>query len=179
MRLELRMRYLERIYKRYRKASKESKGKILDELCQVCGYNRKYAIWKLKRVVWGDEPRVRKRRQRPCRYDYRVAEVVEAVWRKANCPWSLRLKEILRLWLPWIRVRYRISKDTEAKLLSISASTIDRLLRNKKRRFKRRLYGRTSSDPVLWRQIWSLIVEAQVTESSSIRLTSPISSLAG
>jgi len=153
MRLELRMRYLERIYKRYRKASKESKGKILDELCQVCGYNRKYAIWKLKQVTLEEEPKVRKRRRRSRQYDYRVAEVLVAVWRKANYPWSLRLKEILRLWLPWIRVRYRISKDTEAKLLSISASTIDRLLRDKKRRLKRRLYGRTKPGTLLRHKI--------------------------
>jgi len=38
------MKYLETIYQRHRKASKESKGKILDELCKVCKYNRKYAI---------------------------------------------------------------------------------------------------------------------------------------
>ena len=44
MRLELRMNYLETVYQRYRKSSKESKAKILDELCNVCKYNRKYAI---------------------------------------------------------------------------------------------------------------------------------------
>jgi len=153
MRLELRMKYLERIYKRYRKASKGSKVKILDGLCQVCGYNRKYAIWKLKRVTLEEEPRVRKRRRRPRQYDYRVAEVVEEVWRKANYTWSLRLKEILRLWLPWIRVKYQISKDIEAKLLSISASTTDRLLRDKKRRLKRRLYGRTKPGTLLRHKI--------------------------
>ena len=47
MSLELRMKYCETVYRRYRKASKESKARILDEFCQVCGYNRKYAIWKL------------------------------------------------------------------------------------------------------------------------------------
>lgn len=154
MRVELRMKYLERIYKRYRKASKESKGKILDELCHVCGYNRKYAIWKLRRVILGDESRVsQRRRRRPRQYDYRVAQVVEAVWRKANYPWSLRLKEILRLWLPWIKVRYRITPETETKLLSISASTIDRLLRDKKRQLKRRLYGRTKPGTLLRHKI--------------------------
>jgi len=41
MRLELRMKYREIVYRRYSNASKESKARILDELCQVCGYNRK------------------------------------------------------------------------------------------------------------------------------------------
>ncbi len=101
MRLELRMKYLETIYKRYRQSSKESKGKILDELCHVCGYNRKYAIWKLRELPMEDKPARRKRRGHR-RYDYRVLEIVEDVWKRANYPWSLRLKEILRLWLPWV-----------------------------------------------------------------------------
>jgi hypothetical protein len=36
--------YLKAIYTRYRKVSKELRALILDEFCQVCGYNRKYAI---------------------------------------------------------------------------------------------------------------------------------------
>jgi hypothetical protein len=32
MKLELNMKYCETVYRRYRKSSKESKGKILDEL---------------------------------------------------------------------------------------------------------------------------------------------------
>ena len=36
--------YLKAIYTRYRKASKKLRALILNEFCQVCGYNRKYAI---------------------------------------------------------------------------------------------------------------------------------------
>ncbi len=36
--------YLEAIGKRYRRAMRADKGKILDEFCSVCGYQRKYAI---------------------------------------------------------------------------------------------------------------------------------------
>jgi hypothetical protein len=36
--------YLEAIRKRYRKSEKVKKQAILDEFCEVCGYNRKYAI---------------------------------------------------------------------------------------------------------------------------------------
>ena len=42
MKLELQMKYLETVYQRYRKSSKDSKGKILDELCNVRQYSRKY-----------------------------------------------------------------------------------------------------------------------------------------
>jgi hypothetical protein len=82
-----------------------------------------------------------------------VLEVIEKVWKAANYPWSLRLKEILRLWLPWVRERYRISPETEAKLLSISASTIDRALKGKKIKLKRRLYGRTKPGTLLRHKI--------------------------
>jgi hypothetical protein len=36
--------YLKAIYFRYKKVSKPLRSRILDEFCQVCGYNRKYAI---------------------------------------------------------------------------------------------------------------------------------------
>lgn len=153
MRGELRMKYLETVYKRYRKATKQSKTKILDELCYVCKYNRKYAIFKLGQLPIREKPRVGPRRKRSSKYDYQVLEVVEKVWKAANYPWSLRLKEILRLWLPWIRKRYRITQETEEKLLSISPSTIDRALTEKKQRFKRRLYGRTKPGTLLRHKI--------------------------
>ncbi len=36
--------HLKAIYLRYHKASKTLRHYILNEFCQVCGYNRKYAI---------------------------------------------------------------------------------------------------------------------------------------
>ena len=36
--------YLKAIYVRYQKVSKPLRARILDEFCQVCDYNRKYAI---------------------------------------------------------------------------------------------------------------------------------------
>jgi hypothetical protein len=44
--------YLKAIYFRYQKASKPLRARILDEFCQVCGYNRKYAI----RLLSGPAP---------------------------------------------------------------------------------------------------------------------------
>jgi len=153
MKLELRMEYLETVYQRYRKSPKESKGKILDELCKVCKYKRKYAIWKLSQLPMRDKPKSRAKRRRCKRYDHQVLEVLEKIWEVANYPWSLRLKEIIRLWLPWVRVRYRINREVEEKLLSISPSTIDRALKAKKRKLKRRLYGRTKPGTLLRHKI--------------------------
>ena len=40
--------YLEVMYERYQHATKAEKHALLDEVCRVCGYHRKYAIRKLK-----------------------------------------------------------------------------------------------------------------------------------
>jgi len=95
MRLELCMKYYETVYRRYRNASKESKARILDELCQVCGYNRKYAIWKLNRLRDKEKAKVPSKRRRRREYGHEVLLIVEKIWKVANCPWSVRLKEIL------------------------------------------------------------------------------------
>ncbi len=151
MRLEFRMQYLETVYERYLKASKEFKGRILDELCKVCGYKRKYAIWKIGRLREGEKPRVRRVRQRV--YDQAVLEVIEKVWEAANYPWSVRLREILRLWLSSIKKQFRITPEVERRLLRVSSSTLDRALREKKRRLRRRIYGRTKPGTLLRHQV--------------------------
>ncbi|MEO8996295.1 MAG: hypothetical protein ABI284_02475 [Nitrosospira sp.] len=57
--------YLEAIRKRYRRAKRADKGKILDEFCSVCSYQRKYAI-----RLWGCKPAKSARRSgRPSQYD--------------------------------------------------------------------------------------------------------------
>jgi len=80
MRLELRMKYLETIYQRYHRASKRSKGRILDELCKVCKYSRKYAIWKLNRLR-EEEPKVHKARHRGKKYDHKILSIVEVIYK--------------------------------------------------------------------------------------------------
>jgi len=153
MRMELRMKYCETVYQRYHKASKESKARILDELCKVCEYNRKYAISKLNSMREKKEPQVHHKRKRKKLYDHEVLSIVEKVWKTANYPWSVRLKEIIRLWMPWIKRRYRVTPQIEKKLLSISASTIDRDLKQKKNKLKRRIYGRTKPGTLLRHKI--------------------------
>jgi len=119
----------------------------------VCGYNRKYAIFKLSQLLLKDKPRAGPRKKRARKYDPQILEVIERVWKVANYPWSLRLKEIIRLWLPWIKRHFHITSDMEDKLLSMSPSTIDRALRDKKRKLKRRLYGRTKPGTLLRHKI--------------------------
>jgi DNA-binding transcriptional ArsR family regulator len=153
MRLELRMKYCEKVYRRYHNASKESKAKILDELCKVCEYNRKYAIWKLNRLRDQEKTTVPSKRSRSRKYGNEVLGIVEEVWKKSGYPWSVRLKEIIRLWFPWIKKHYPITAEVEEKLLGISPSTIDRHLKPLKDKLRRRIYGRTKPGTLLRHKI--------------------------
>ncbi len=146
-----RLEYLRRIYGRYQGASREAKGKILDEFCQVAGYHRKYAV----RLLNGSPPGKRPRRRRATRrvYGDELVRVLREVWEVAGHPWSVRLKALLPTWLPWVHRHYRLSRALEEQLLAISARQIDRLLAPHRSRLKKRLYGRTKPGTLLKHQI--------------------------
>lgn len=141
--------YLQRIYPRYQEASWEEKRRILDEFCANCDYNRKYAI----RVLNGPPPAKKRtgerRRRRGKTYSSRMVSILKAVWEAADYPWSVRLKALLPEWMPWIRLRFRLTPEIERQLLQISARSIDHRLRSCKRKLRRRLYGRTKPGTLL------------------------------
>lgn len=51
MKLQEKQAYYEAIHLRYRQANRYEKSRILDEFCQICGYQRKYAIRKLNQTL--------------------------------------------------------------------------------------------------------------------------------
>ena len=147
---QARMEYINAIHKRYHSASKQEKSEILKEFCRVCGYNRKYAI----RLINGPPPtKTVIRRRRPFRYGPFVIEAAEAIWKASGFPCGPRLKETIRLWLPFARRRLSLSPEVEQQLLSISARQLDQRLRPKKRLFKRRFYSTTRPGSLLKRLI--------------------------
>lgn len=150
-----RMTYLAQIYRRYQRARKALKSKILNELCRVCHYNRKYAIRKLAAGFLDDKARPPKKpRGRPARkLTGRRFDILKTVWEKAHYPWAVRLHVLLRLWMPWIRKRFQLIAVDERVLLSVSPSTIDRALRDHRRKIKKRLYGLTKPGRLLRHQI--------------------------
>jgi hypothetical protein len=140
--------YFRAIYQRYRKASLSMKTQILEEFCHVCGYNRKYAIAKLN----GPTPPFKPPAKRPCRsliYSSQALSILQAVWEASGYPWSVRLKALLPLWLPWVKKHYSLTPKIEQQLLSISARQIDRRLKARKTQLHRRLYGRTKPGTLL------------------------------
>ena len=142
-----RREYLRAIHARYQRSKPEAKGKILDEFCSVCDYHRKYAIRLLSRPR--PEARSGPRRSRGPSYGRPVIEVLARIWAAAGYPWSVRLKALLPVWLPWLRKRMAISAETERKLLLISARQIDRRLLPRKSDLRRRMYGRTKPGTLL------------------------------
>ena len=119
-------------------------------VCEVTGYHRKAAIRLLRRAGAVSKP---PRRGRPVRYGPEVVATLQTIWTAAGYPWSVRLKALLPLWLPWPRRRLSITPATEAALGRISARQIDRRLEPYKRQAGRRLYGRTKPGPLLKQQI--------------------------
>ncbi len=78
-----------------------------------------------------------------------VLRVLVAIWEAAGYPWSVRLKALLPLWLPWARRRFGLAPPLEAQLLALSPRQMDRRLQPHKRQLQRRLYGRTKPGTLL------------------------------
>lgn len=116
--------YLLAIAERYRKATYLEKKPILDEFCNVCGYNRKYAIRKLSKALRTAAGGPAKRGRRP-KYDERVVRVLIEIWEQTERVCSKRLKAALLIWLNYMPV---LESSTREKLLTMSSATIDRHL---------------------------------------------------
>ena len=149
-----RREYFRAIYTRYRQADRKLKQGILNEFCANTGYHRKYAIRLLNGPPPGrtPPPGVRRRSRSPS-YGPGVVSVLAAVWEAAGYPWSVRLKGLLPLWMPWVRKRFGVRAEVERQMLAISARQVDRRLRERKRRLKRQRYGGTRPGLLLKHQI--------------------------
>jgi len=142
-----RWEYLKAIHPRYQQARRIEKQRILDEFCRVTGYHRKSAL----RLLNGPPPARRPpvSRRRPPTYGTRVIQVLAAIWRAAGYPWSVRLKALLPLWLPWARPRFRLTPTLEAQLLRLSPRQMDRRLAGYRRPSQTGRYGRTKPGTLL------------------------------
>ena len=136
--------YLIEIRKRYFTATKTEKSLILDELCAVCNFNRKYAI----RVISKRQNESNKRKGRPKKYHSQAILVfLKELWILSNLVCSERLKAAIPLWLPYYHLHSSNHlTEKEARLLSeISPSTIKRLLRKLKSKYKK--FGLSTTKP--------------------------------
>ncbi|MEF3280244.1 MAG: integrase [Elusimicrobiota bacterium] len=135
------MEYLQNIYHRYHKAGKTDKGRILDEFCKVCDYNRKYAI----RLLNGPYPegKVKIIRKRKPVYSQTTIDILEHIWKHSGYLCGQRLKETIPLWMGYITKHFNINSQIKKELLNISARQIDNRLKVKKSILKRSIYRTT------------------------------------
>lgn len=132
--------YLREIKPRYKRADKAQKQKILDEFCQTCGYNRKYAIRLLnKKEQEGNKSQKKKKKPgRPKSYsDPVIIHFLKVMLKCTNMICSKRLKAVIPNWLPFYESTFclRLNELNKKKLLSISAATIDRILVKERKKF--------------------------------------------
>ena len=122
-----RQAYLKAIRSRYRRARKKVKVTILDEFCAVCGYNRKYAIRLLNQ--YGKPRKKRRPGRKPIYASPELLTALKRIWFTSDQMCSKKLKAAIPLWLPHYESVYKaLTPETQEKLLSVSAATIDRLL---------------------------------------------------
>ncbi len=123
---------------KYQRVGRRYKSKILDEFCCLTGHDRKHAI-KLMRGKTGI------RRNAPGRkklYGKEVIEPLRDIWALAEYPCSKLLAAMLPEWLGYYEEKESLGNDdVRRKILNISPSQIDRLLkpyRVKRSRWQRR-----------------------------------------
>ena len=123
---ELKREWLSKAQARYGRRHREGKSRMLDELCEDYGYERKYAI-KLLRGV--SAPATGRPRPGP-EPQYEIIEpVVRQIWLTSEQPCGKRLVPILRQWLPYYEQRFGALSSRQRKLVGqVSAATLDRLL---------------------------------------------------
>ena len=126
---------LEAVSTRYGGATRLERSRILDEFAAVTRYHRKYAIRLLSGL--GNREKDEQHTAAPdragserCRYGPEVRDALIQLWEVADRVCSKRLRPMIAVVLPALERHGLVVLDetTRAKLLEVSAATIDRLL---------------------------------------------------
>jgi hypothetical protein len=134
-----RVEVLERARERYLNRGKEGRGRLLDEICSLCGYERKYDI----KVLGGLRPiagsRDKKRGGSVPKYGKEERRVFQVIWMAAEQPCGKRMKHTVKTWLPHYEKRHgQLGAQVRERILKASAATIDRLLAPSRFRYGKR-----------------------------------------
>lgn len=144
---------------RYLKATKEEKGRMLDEYCANTGYKRKYAIDKLKAYQRTDNlsskvPGKHKKKRRKI-YDAAVRAALVPLWeasdRLSSKLFHPYLPEIMRVMQQHHEII--LEKEIEEKLLRMSHGTCAALLDEIRERHIKKIHGTTRPGTLLKSQI--------------------------
>jgi hypothetical protein len=134
------------IRSRYRAASGKAKRRILDEFIAASGYHEKSAIRVLNSFP---AVKVRQTRQRPSLYDEAARAALIVLWEASDRVCGKRLKALLPLLLSALERNghLKLNDEIRPKILSMSAATIDRLLRTPKNATRARKLPRVVPEP--------------------------------
>lgn len=151
MSYKARKEYIGQMRRRYKRAGKGYKSKLLDEVCTVCGYERKYA----GKLLGNKIPAGHKKRGRKSYYeDPALLEALKQIWKSSGCLCGKRLQPGLPLWLRDYDKHFGVLPSmVRSQLLDMSAATIDRLLRAEKARLGRMNNSGTKPGSLLKKQV--------------------------
>ena len=136
---EMKRSYIMRVQLRYLKSTKPEKTLILDEFCQVFSITRKHAIRLLSQLPSPVEPKPGPKKK----YGREVTDHLVYLWLSMSKMCSKKMVVAVPLWLEY----YDCPDAVRERLNTISASTIDRLL--KPHRKQTNLRGISSTTPSL------------------------------
>ena len=156
------------VARRYRKANRKGKTRILDEFVAATGYNRSYAAMLLRnyrgartvassggstRVV--AEKHARKAGGRPPVYGKDVQLALEKLWKRFGYLCGKRLVPVIRTTLPFVSAHrgLKISSTTCTALQTISPASVDRLLAPARKRLFLKGVSHTKAVSALGSQI--------------------------
>ncbi len=167
--MKIKRALINELSQRYQKGKKKEKGNILNELIKFTNYNRKYALHLLSN--WGKkilirigntkeqlivgEVRAKARRIKKRIYDEKVFNVLKKIWQILNYICGKRLAPYMKEIIPVLEKtrELEIEDEVKNKLLKISADTIDRLLKNEKKKMRIKNRSKTKPGTLLKNQI--------------------------
>lgn len=141
----------------YRRASKKDKGNLLNQFVEATGYDRCYArrllrnhgrkVWACPGVALEGDVRIRRKRVGLRKYGDEVFKALKKIWELLDFISSKRLAAALPEVVPRLVAfkELKINKAVQKQLLAISPATIDRLLRDERK--KHTLKGRATTKP--------------------------------
>jgi len=113
---------------RYRVGSKTDKGRILSEFVAVSGYHRKHAVRLMRSPAAGVQAQAVVSERI---YGQAVKEALTVIWETADRICGKRLKAVIPQLVAALEKHghLALAEEVRKKVLSISAASIDRLLR--------------------------------------------------
>lgn len=133
-----------RIYqKRYQKARKREKSRILENIIEATGYSRKHLIWALNHPAIVKKKTTRKRSSK---YAH-LAPILREIWIASNFLCSKRLEPFLPHLIAALKRHGEVALTAKEEdlLLAMSAATLDRLLAPARKELT--LRGRSTTKP--------------------------------